>query len=608
MDYPKKTPNVGLVGGKFVDENATTGQPGSLIPAAWGNQVTDELLAVIRAAGLTPNEDDATQLMQAIQGISASDVKRSVGVATTGPIALSGLQTIDGIALQAGVRVLVKDQANAAQNGIYAAAPGAWVRANDADADAKFTPGFLLVVQTGTQSAGSVWQFKGQTRPSLGATALLFGLLLGKTGVAAGDYRKVSVDEFGRVIAGSNPTTLEGYGLVEAVKQLLGSFGLGDRAATGALIPQGTNLNSIKTPGSYGQAGDVYATLALNYPVPLAGTLVVRNASADIVQQTYRPYAGTAVYERTCYVDTWTVWDEKASTSSPALKGIPTAPTAARGTNTLQLATTAFVANAVADLIASAPGALDTLKELADALGNDPNFATTMLNALSTKAPLTSPALVGVPTAPTAAVGSSTSQLANTAFVQVAIAGLQAALGFKPVQQGGGVGQTAGDANKINVGWSGGGRLKATVDSTDLGAFIFDSNTAREDFAGVIRLATLAATMAGAEANAAVTPKSLRSGFYVSLGAAGYIVFPVWMGGFMVQWGRYSVGAANGAQTAVTFPIPFGTVLHSWAGVDGAASDQVGTMGMTNNGMTVSKGSADTSPRTGSWFALGGAF
>ena len=74
----------------------------------------------------------------------------------------------------------------------------------------------------------------------------------------------------------------------------------------------------------------------------------------------------------------------KADLASPALTGTPTAPTAAGGTNTTQLATTAFVAAAVArPVIDSAPGALDTLNELAAALGDDANFSTTITNSIA---------------------------------------------------------------------------------------------------------------------------------------------------------------------------------------------------------------------------------
>ncbi|EHN6574131.1 phage tail protein [Salmonella enterica] len=78
----------------------------------------------------------------------------------------------------------------------------------------------------------------------------------------------------------------------------------------------------------------------------------------------------------------------KAPLASPALTGTPTAPTAAQTVNNTQVATTAFVKSAIAALVASSPAALDTLNELAAALGNDPNFATTMTNALAGKQPL----------------------------------------------------------------------------------------------------------------------------------------------------------------------------------------------------------------------------
>jgi hypothetical protein len=75
----------------------------------------------------------------------------------------------------------------------------------------------------------------------------------------------------------------------------------------------------------------------------------------------------------------------RAPLASPALTGTPTAPTAAQGTNSTQLATTAFVAAAVSALINGSPGALDTLNELATALGNDANFSATVTNALAAK-------------------------------------------------------------------------------------------------------------------------------------------------------------------------------------------------------------------------------
>ncbi|WP_341486234.1 tail fiber protein [Escherichia coli] len=116
--------------------------------------------------------------------------------------------------------------------------------------------------------------------------------------------------------------------------------------------------------------------------------------------------------------------DTKAPIESPSLTGTPTAPTAAQGTNSTQIANTAFVKEAITALINGAPGTLDTLKEIAAAINNDPNFSTTINNALALKAPLASPALTGVPTAPTAAQGTNNTQIANTAFVKEAITAL----------------------------------------------------------------------------------------------------------------------------------------------------------------------------------------
>ncbi|EBX3618519.1 phage tail protein [Salmonella enterica subsp. enterica] len=78
----------------------------------------------------------------------------------------------------------------------------------------------------------------------------------------------------------------------------------------------------------------------------------------------------------------------KAPLDSPALTGTPTAPTPETTTAGIEIATAAFVAAKVAQLVGSAPEALDTLKELADALGNDPNFATTITNMIAGKQPL----------------------------------------------------------------------------------------------------------------------------------------------------------------------------------------------------------------------------
>lgn len=120
--------------------------------------------------------------------------------------------------------------------------------------------------------------------------------------------------------------------------------------------------------------------------------------------------------------------DTKASKDSPSFTGTPTAPTAAPGTNSTQIASTEFVAAAIVLSVASlqddAPSNLNTFKEFAAAIGNDPNFLTTINNLLNAKAPLVSPAFTANPTAPTQLITNSSTRLANTEWVTNKIAEL----------------------------------------------------------------------------------------------------------------------------------------------------------------------------------------
>jgi hypothetical protein len=117
-----------------------------------------------------------------------------------------------------------------------------------------------------------------------------------------------------------------------------------------------------------------------------------------------------------------TALDAKAALASPALTGTPTAPTAVAGTNTAQIATTAFVAAAIGALIDAAPGAMDTLNELAAALGDDPSFATTVTNALAGKLSAASN-LSDLPNKATARTNLGLGSIATQAANSVAITG-----------------------------------------------------------------------------------------------------------------------------------------------------------------------------------------
>ncbi|HGU1902417.1 TPA: phage tail protein, partial [Escherichia coli] len=139
-----------------------------------------------------------------------------------------------------------------------------------------------------------------------------------------------------------------------------------------------------------------------------------------------------------------------AQKHNPTFTGEPKAPTPAAGNNTTRIATTAFVQDAITALINGAPATLDTLKEIAAAINNDPKFSTTINNALSDKqpldetlthlsgkdvagllaylgigeiyAPINSPSFTGTPCVPTADQSEIDFRIANTAFVAQAIA------------------------------------------------------------------------------------------------------------------------------------------------------------------------------------------
>jgi phage-related tail fiber protein len=145
--------------------------------------------------------------------LSKQDFKHSALVATTGPVVLSGLQTVDGVPLPVGARVLVKNQAAPNDNGLYSVAAGLWSRCADADSSLEVTPGLFVHVERGMANGDSIWQLVTDAPIALGATDLLFEMAAGRTGINAGTYRSVTVDKYGRVVGGTNPTTLAGYGV-----------------------------------------------------------------------------------------------------------------------------------------------------------------------------------------------------------------------------------------------------------------------------------------------------------------------------------------------------------------------------------------------------------
>jgi hypothetical protein len=117
---------------------------------------------------------------------SGLDVKASVRAATTAEITLSGEQTIDGVSVVAGNRVLVKNQGTGSENGIYVASASGWSRADDANSSAEVTAGMFTFVSEGTANSDSGWVLTTNDTITLGTTALVFAQFSGAGQITAG--------------------------------------------------------------------------------------------------------------------------------------------------------------------------------------------------------------------------------------------------------------------------------------------------------------------------------------------------------------------------------------------------------------------------------------
>lgn len=208
----------------------TSGKPTTL--AGYGIQDALNLAGGDLTGHLTLHADPTEDMHAAtkkyvdsvVQGL---DVKHSVKLATTENIVLSGLSVIDGVQTVAGDRILVKNQTDKRQNGIYVAQAGSWVRAGDSNTSQKINPGMFTFVEEGTKNGDSGFVLTNNGSIVLGVTELEFSqfsgagqiltgvglskdgnsIYLTNTGVQAGTYTKVTVDAQGRVTSSGVLTT-----------------------------------------------------------------------------------------------------------------------------------------------------------------------------------------------------------------------------------------------------------------------------------------------------------------------------------------------------------------------------------------------------------------
>lgn len=364
--------------------------------------------------------------------LAKRDSKNSVRVATTGAIVLSGAQSIDGVAVVAGDRVLVKNQATGSQNGIYVVANGAWTRAADADASLEVTPGMLVPVEAGTANGDSVWQLVTDAAITIGTTALVFEMLAGRTGVSAGTYRSITVDKYGRVTGGTNPTTLAGYGITDAIQ--IGQLGL---AANTAPVLQ--DFKALNPGGLY---------LAYGATVPAQAT---PNAPPDSLASILGVIAVSPRVDATYYL----AFENGANSAARRF------------------------------WVGQYNSGPDTL------------YWSRLMTSEEEA------------TQAEAQAGTALGKWMSPLRVAQAIAA-------KVVQ-------------------------------------------ATEAVLGIAKVATQAQTNAGTDDATIVTPKKLRWGVSYLIAANGYLAFPTWLGGLVIQWASAQVytNGANGGTSTVTLPMAF---------------------------------------------------
>ena len=208
---------------------------------------------------------------------SGLEVKDSVVVATTANITLSGTQTIDGIAVTAGQRVLVKDQTTASQNGIYVVAAGAWSRSTDADTAAEFNSGVFFFVEKGTENADNGFVMTQDAAITFGTTAITFSQFSGAGQITAGSGLAKSGDTLlvntgtGITVTGDN-IIIDTAWAGQAAITTLGTIGTGTWNATAISATKGgTGLDTSSATGIPVITSGTWSTTA-QVGVPQGGT------------------------------------------------------------------------------------------------------------------------------------------------------------------------------------------------------------------------------------------------------------------------------------------------------------------------------------------------
>ncbi|WP_339464347.1 phage tail-collar fiber domain-containing protein [Pseudomonas sp. EA_65y_Pfl2_P74] len=661
------------------------------------------------------------------------DGKQSVRVAASNNIVLNGAQQIDGVAVIAGDRVLLTNQTLAKDNGLWIVANGDWVRATDANTSAKVTPGLTVMVEEGAANGDSLWHLTTNAPITLGTTSLTFKMLAGRTGIAAGTYKSLTVDEYGRATAGANPETLAGFGIkdsytkaeVEALiakasalpvgsivafpvdspppgfleldnsvkssatypdlsAYLDGKFNKGDEGVGNFRLPEargeflrgwdhGRGVDAGRGLGSW-QADDnkshahtvtrmqAFANASGSNPsavvVDNGNTAVMTNFAAG-----FNSSGGAEARPRNIAV----MWCIKAW-NAPVNQGTIDVAALAKEVERLKSAVpvgavlafpTGIVAPGYLELDGSVQS-IATYPDLAAFLGTTYNKGNegagnfrlpesrgeflrgwdhgrgvdagrelgSFQKATLIATDAVTPALtalqdttVGFKLGPTLTenshsyVGGDVVSKAMYPDTGISVSTAERAglsyLDSLPIYDRGIL--VGARPRNISVMWC----IKAwnapiNQGSIDIAALAVLAQQASETNRGSAKIATQAQADSGADDTTIVTPKKLRWGFQILKAANGYLVFPTWLGGLIIQWGYASIPAAF---TAVPFPLSFPNaclgVQSTPFNVSGAADVIEFTSMPSNTGFTAVgvssglSGGAIQTPTNFFWFSIG---
>ncbi|WP_236201378.1 phage tail-collar fiber domain-containing protein [Pseudomonas pseudonitroreducens] len=572
-----------------------------------------------------------------VTALNRLDYKQSVRVATTASITLSGLQTVDGVVLKPDYRVLVKNQNNASQNGIYIAATGGWARSADADENADVTPSLTVPVESGTQNADTVWQLITDAPIVVGTTALTFrditdGLarLLSPTFTGSPTAPTPAATSSDTSIATtafvSNQLALAGWRMNTAGPTMTDA---NDTTVLAGFynVPANTNGLPLTLPGAV--LHKVYGTAGF---------------------QMYSPYNADRLFYRR-RINSWQGWQELSTTSSvsAALASVgfglstnqPSWPNTSLNDCT---GVTTGVWRTIATTI-DYPGPVSTHNivefYLRDAISagqfnglqvvhniqNNRRYMRTALGAGTISAPnwggwkevatTESPVFTGAPSAPTPAQFDSDASLATTEFVQRALGNLAGLVGYTSTSA-----LSAADAGKIIVTSS---TLPITLtlpalSSVPVGAVLTFLNTTQPLLTVVSGAGD---ALHGGSGN--ITSCTLGYGDNVSIvrGSVGWTLFggsaqlkysgsmaaqliangyQKLPSGLIIQWGSTTVTQAN-TWTVVNLPVPF-TMSSAFQVICSPAST-----GQTGGGAGVSKSqiqvACSSAGGTVYWLAMG---